>query len=91
MYQREVALYTRKGSWRCWRARRLLAQRGYDVKVIDATNNGASAVLMQLAEVLHHEVVLPYVFVDNRPVGGFGDIKALDRSGVLELLVRGKV
>jgi glutaredoxin len=46
---------------------------------------------LQLAETLHHEIVLPYVFIDNRPVGGFGDIKALDRSGALEILVRGKV
>jgi glutaredoxin len=34
---------------------------------------------------------VPYVFVDHRPVGGFGDIKALDRSGDLERLVRGAV
>jgi glutaredoxin len=64
---------------------------GYDVEVIDATNDGAGALLMQLAETLHHEIVLPYVFVDDRPVGGFGDIKDLDCSGALEILVRGKV
>ena len=91
MYQRKVALYICRRSWRCWRVRRILARRGYDVEVIDATKDGASALLMQLAEVLHQEIVLPYVFIDNRPVGGFGAIKALDRSGALELLVRGKV
>ena len=64
---------------------------GYNVEVIDATNDGTGALLMQLAEALHHEIVLPYVFTANHPVGGFGDIKDLDRSGALELLVRGKV
>ncbi len=91
MYQRKVVLYICRRSWRCWRARRLLARRGYDVEVIEATGEGASALLMQLAEALHHQIVLPYVFIDNRPVGGLGDIRALDRSGTLEILVRGKV
>ena len=91
MYQRKVALYICRRSLRCWRLRRLLARRGYDVEVIDATNDGAGALLMQLAETLHNEIVLPYVFVDDRPVGGSGDIKDLDCSGALEILVRAKV
>jgi glutaredoxin len=91
MYHKEVTLYIRSGSLRCWRARRFLAHRGYDVKVIDATNDSARGLLMQLADDLHHKLVLPYVFVDNRPVGSFCDIKALDRSGALERLVRGEV
>jgi len=32
-----------------------------------------------------------YVFVDQRPVGDFGEIRALDRSGDLARLVRGEV
>jgi len=34
---------------------------------------------------------LPAIFVDGRPEGGFGDIKALERSGNLDRLVRGEV
>jgi hypothetical protein len=34
---------------------------------------------------------MPYVFVDHRPVGGFGETKALAHSGILEHLVRGEV
>ena len=30
---------------------------------------------------------LPYLFVDDRPVGGLGEIRALESSGVLEQLV----
>ena len=34
---------------------------------------------------------MPYVFVDHRPVGSFGEIRALESSGALERLVRGEV
>jgi len=34
---------------------------------------------------------LPYVFVDHRPVGGFGEIRMLEHSGQLEHLVRGEL
>ena len=91
MEQREVVLYTRKRSLRCWRAKRLLVQRGYDVKVIDTTSDGSLALLTQFAAVADRKIVLPYVFIDHRPVGGWSDIRTLDRSGALELLVRVKV
>jgi glutaredoxin len=35
--------------------------------------------------------IIPYVFVDQRPVGGFADIRILDRSGELERLVRSEI
>ncbi|MDF2702838.1 MAG: hypothetical protein K0S10_1784 [Rubrobacteraceae bacterium] len=54
--------------------------------------NGAAArpTLKQLGQSAYRETV-PYVFVDHRPVGGFGTIKALDYSGDLERLVRGEI
>ncbi|HEX2183654.1 MAG TPA: glutaredoxin domain-containing protein [Rubrobacteraceae bacterium] len=89
--QREMVLYIRRGSFRCWRARRLLSRRGYRVEVVDATNGAAARVtLKQLAYSDYRETV-PYLFVDRRPVGGLRDVKALDRSGDLERLVRGEV
>jgi glutaredoxin 3 len=90
MEQRTVILYVRRRSLRCWRARRLLARRGYHVEVVDATGGASRSMLKQLAYGAYREAV-PYVFVDHRPLGGFGDIKALDRSGDLERLVRGAV
>jgi glutaredoxin len=56
--------------------------------VIDATNN------LRLWSWLAHftgRETLPYVFIDHRPVGGLSEIKALERSGALEHLVRGRV
>jgi glutaredoxin len=86
MYQREVVLYTRRHSLPCWRAKRLLKRRGYRFEVVDITK--APKLVATLSEAVHHGVTLPYVFVDHRPVGDFGVIKALCRSGEFEHLIR---
>jgi glutaredoxin len=47
---------------------------------------------MLVAEALHGtQETMPYVFVDQRPVGGFSEIRTLESSGALEHLVRGEV
>ena len=87
MEEREVLLYTRSHSLRCWRAKRLLARRGYHFEVVETTNEGLVSILKYLTHSTYRETV-PYLFVDHRPVGGFAYIRAIDRSGVLEHLVR---
>ena len=87
-HQKEVVVYARRPSWRCWLTRRLLRRLGYRFEVIDATNNS------QLCSWLAHcsgRLTMPYVFVDHRPVGGLSELKTLERSGALEHLVRGGV
>ncbi len=89
--QREMVLYTANRSLRSWRAKPLLARRGYHFEVICITNDGLRARLKQLRYGADYRGTVPYLFVDHRPVGGFGDIKALDGSGTLGLLARGDV
>ena len=89
VYQREVVLYSRRRSLRCWRAKRLLRHSGYDFVVVDTTRDLKA--LAELSDLVHHEVVAPYVVVDHRPVGDFGVMKALIRSGGLERVVRGEL
>jgi glutaredoxin len=90
MDQKEISLYVSHPSWRSWRTRRLLRRRGYSFELIDATDDAlARDWLAQLVGRKRRSV--PYVFVDHRPVGGFGEIMALEHSGVLEHLVRGEV
>jgi glutaredoxin len=60
MDQREVVLYTRGRSLRCWRAKRLLRRGGYQFEVVDTTDH--PEVRAELSEVTRHEVVLPYIF-----------------------------
>ncbi len=94
MNQMEVVLYVRKRSLRCWRAKGLLARKGYYVKVIHTTNEELGELLMPFGQDLSHKKkkkTVPYVFIDHRPVGGLSDIKALERTGTLERLIRGAV
>lgn len=89
MHQREVILYTRGRSLLGWRARGLLKRQGYLFEVVDTTGN--PALMAELVETVHHEVTLPYVLVDHRPVGSFGTLKSLSRSGEFEHLMRDRI
>ena len=87
MYQREMVLYTRNRSLRGWRAKRLLGRAGYRFEVVDVTAN--PGILAGLPAVARVEPAPPYVFVDRRPVGDMGTVRALVGSGQFDLLVRG--
>ena len=97
MYQREMVLYTRGRSLRCWRAMRFLSRAGYSFEVVDV--GGDPGLLAELSGAAHREVVSPhasthrkmappYVFVDRRPVGDMGTVRALVGVGQLERLLR---
>jgi glutaredoxin len=86
--QREVLVYICQRSLRCWLTRRLLRRRGYHFKAIDATND---IELCSWLACTTGRRTMPYVFIDRRPVGGFGEIRSLEVSGTLEQLVRGEV
>ncbi len=97
MYQREMVLYTRGPSLSCWRARRFLSRAGYSFEVVDV--GGDPTMLERLSAAAHREVAPPstpadrkmappYVFVDGRPVGDMGTVRALAVSGQLERLLR---
>jgi glutaredoxin 3 len=58
---------------------------GYDFEVIDATGN--DELRAWLAKAAGRRTV-PQIFIGGSPVGGYDDIKALDRCGELEQLVR---
>ncbi len=86
MYQREMVLYTRGRSLRCWRAKRFLERAGYGFEVVDTTDDPGA--LAELPDAAHREVASPYVFVDRRPLGGMATVRALVGSGQLERLLR---
>jgi glutaredoxin len=86
MYQREVVLYTNGRSLRSWRAKRFLRRSGYDFEVLDT--RGHPEMLTELLKAVHHELVLPYVCIDHRPLGSFGVLRTLSASGGLARLLR---
>jgi hypothetical protein len=60
--------------------------RRLSVQGVDTTDH--PEVRAELSETVHHEVMLPYVFVDHRPLGDFSVIKILSHSGALAHLLR---
>jgi glutaredoxin len=87
MYQRSVVLYARRRSLRCWRAKRILARGGYHFEVLEAAEDSPSGVRKRLTQGRTYRQALPYLFVDDRPVGGLAEIRALGGSGTLEHVV----
>ncbi len=89
MHQEEVVLYAVARSRSCRRARRLLRRKGYAFEEIDVGVD--EGLLATLSEVTGRTILQPLVFLGGRLVGGLDEIEALDRSGDLERLVRGRV
>jgi len=89
MYQEEVVLYGVARSRSHRRARRLLRRKGYAFEEIDV--GADESFLVSLSEATGKTILQPLVFLGGRLVGGLDEIEALDRSGDLERLVRGRV
>ena len=89
MYQEEVVLYAVSRSRSCRRARRLLRRKGYAFEEVDLGVD--EALLVSLGKATGKTILLPLVFLGGRLVGGLDEIVALERSGDLERLVRGRV
>jgi len=53
MDQREMVLYTRSRSLRCWRAKRLLARGGYHFEVVETTTDGLLGIPKHLTAKSH--------------------------------------
>ena len=89
MYQEDVVLYGVTRSRSCRRARRLLRRKGYAFEEVDV--GGDEGLIVSLSEATGKTVLLPLVFLGGRLVGGLDEIEALEHSGDLERLVRGRV
>ena len=92
-----MVLYTRGRPLRCWRAVRFLSRAGYSFEVVDV--GGDPEMLARLSGAAHRkfapppasaprEMKPPCVFVERRPVGDMGTVRALVGAGQLERLLR---
>jgi glutaredoxin 3 len=85
---KQVDLYVSRRCWHCWRTKRLLAHHAFRFEVIEVSDD---APLRSWLSAFTGRTTLPYVFVDHRPVGGFEEIRVLERLGQLDHLVRDEV
>jgi glutaredoxin 3 len=83
----KVIVYTKEHCPFCLRAKRLLDAKG--VAYAEVRVEGRDDLRLWLAEASGQKTV-PQVFVDDRPLGGFSDVDALDREGKLDAILRGE-
>jgi glutaredoxin 3 len=81
-----VTIYTRHWCGYCVAAVRLLEKRGIAFEHIDVTGNTNARAW--LADATGQSTV-PQIFVDDRPIGGYRELRALDRDGDLDRMLRG--
>jgi glutaredoxin 3 len=82
----QVTIYTRKWCGYCTAAERLLASKGVAFENIDCTGDDAKR--RWLADVTGRTTV-PQIFIDGRAIGGYDDLRALERAGELDKLLAG--
>jgi len=82
-----VTIYTKSYCPYCVRAKRLLEKKGVTFQDIDA--EGDEALRAWLVE-RTGQMTVPQIFVGERSLGGFSDIDALDRKGLLDPILHGK-
>ena len=80
-----VRIYSKKNCPYCIRAKALLDKKGVAYEEIDV--EGKDDLRIWLAEASGQKTV-PQVFVGERPLGGFSDIDALDKEGLLDAALR---
>lgn len=82
----EIKIYTRQWCGYCSAAERLLKSKGVAYENIDCTGDPAKR--SWLAEVTGRTTV-PQIFIDGRAIGGYDDMRALERSGTLDKMLAG--
>jgi glutaredoxin 3 len=84
-----VKIYTRRWCGYCTAAERLLTEKGVAYEHVDTT--GDHATRRWLVEATGGRTTVPQIFIDGRSIGGYDELKALDRRGELDGLLAGEV
>ena len=85
MSQPKVEIYTKMYCGYCFRAKRLLDEKGVAYEEYDITLGGP-----RRAEMLERRPgasTVPQIFIDGQAIGGSDDLAALDREGRLDALL----
>ena len=81
----EVEIYTTPLCPYCWRAKRLLKNKGVALVEIDLWRQPQRRA--EMIERAHGRTTVPQVFVDGRALGGSDELAALERDGRLDALL----
>ncbi len=83
----KIEVYTTTYCPYCVRAKQLLDIKDLDYTEIDVTNDDAArADLVAKAE---GRRTVPQIFINDTPIGGYDDLRALEESGRLDQMLNG--
>lgn len=87
MTQPQVDIYTKFGCGYCYRAKRLLDEKGVDYAEFDITMGGPKRDEMRARA--PNAMTVPQIFIGDTHVGGSDELAALERQGKLDALLEG--
>ena len=87
MTQPQVDIYTKFGCGYCYRAKRLLDEKGVDYAEFDITMGGPKR--DEMRERAPNAMTVPQIFIGDTHVGGSDELAALERQGKLDSLLGG--
>ena len=81
----QVEIYTTMLCPYCWRAKKLLEERGAQYKEVDVMTDGK--LRAEMRERAGGRTSVPQIFINGQHVGGSDDLHALDEQGKLDGLL----
>ena len=85
MSQPQVDIYTKFGCGYCFRAKRLLDEKGVDYTEFDVTMGGPKR--DEMLQRAPNAMTVPQIFIGDTYVGGSDELAALEREGKLDALL----
>ncbi|HTM75971.1 MAG TPA: glutaredoxin 3 [Pseudolabrys sp.] len=85
---KEVLIYTARYCPYCTSAKSLLKRKGVSFTEIDIGGNWERR--DEMIEKANGRVTVPQIFIGDLHVGGNDELRALDREGKLDALIRGE-
>ena len=83
----KVEIYTKFGCGYCYRAKRLLDEKGVKYEEFDITMGGPKR--DEMRERAPGAATVPQIFIGDTHVGGSDDLHALERDGKLDSMLAG--
>lgn len=80
MASARVIVYSGPSCSYCFRAKRLLTERGIAFEEVDVARDPQQRVAMMEAS---GRRTVPQIFIDGKPIGGYEELVTLDRDGAL--------
>lgn len=79
-----VKIYTRKWCGYCTAAINLLDEKGVEYEHVDCSGDQATRTWLVKAT---GRSTVPQIFIDGKSIGGYDDLRALDRRGELDRML----